>query len=39
MKYLALVALAAMAFSLGACAHKEPASSTPPPASSGGYSK
>jgi hypothetical protein len=38
MKYLAIIALAAMAFSLGACAQKETASSTPPPAS-GGYSK
>jgi hypothetical protein len=37
MKYLALIALAAMAFGLGACAKKETMSSTPPP--SGGYSK
>jgi hypothetical protein len=35
MKYLTLIALAAAAFGLGACSHKEPAPTTPPPASHG----
>jgi len=38
MKYLAIIALAAAAFGLGACKSKEPAPTTPPP-SSHGYSK
>jgi hypothetical protein len=38
MKYLAIIALAAAALSFGACAHKEPPTSTTS-SSSHGYSK
>jgi hypothetical protein len=40
MKYLAMLTLAALAFTLGACAHKDDTgSSAPPPAASTGYGK
>ncbi len=39
MKYLAIIALAAVALSFGACASKEPTSTTTSTTASTGYSK
>jgi len=39
MKYLAIIALAAVALSLGACASKEPTSASTTTSASTGYSK